>query len=57
MTVEEGLKMVVSGGLVTPPDRRPAGRRAPADGAGPGQETAGSEAGGAEPSKTLVSGG
>lgn len=23
MTVEEGLKMVVSGGLVTPPDRRP----------------------------------
>jgi uncharacterized membrane protein len=28
MTVEEGLKMVVSGGLVTPPDRRPAARRA-----------------------------
>jgi uncharacterized membrane protein len=24
MTVEEGVKMVVSGGLVTPPDRRPA---------------------------------
>ena len=24
MTVEEGIKMVVSGGLVTPPDRRPA---------------------------------
>src|SRR3546814_6529019 len=23
MTVEEGLKMVVSGGIVTPPDRRP----------------------------------
>ena len=22
MTVEEGLKMVVSGGIVTPPDRR-----------------------------------
>ncbi len=28
MTVEEGLKMVVSGGLVTPPDRRPAAQRA-----------------------------
>jgi uncharacterized membrane protein len=28
MTVEEGLKMVVSGGLVTPPDRRPAEQRA-----------------------------
>jgi uncharacterized membrane protein len=28
MTVEEGLKMVVSGGLVTPPDRRPADQRA-----------------------------
>jgi uncharacterized membrane protein len=27
MTVEEGLKMVVSGGLVTPPDRRPAEQR------------------------------
>jgi len=28
MTVEEGIKMVVSGGIVTPPDRRPAaGRR------------------------------
>jgi uncharacterized membrane protein len=24
MTVEEGIKMVVSAGLVTPPDRRPA---------------------------------
>ena len=24
MTVEEGIKMVVSGGIVTPPDRRPA---------------------------------
>jgi uncharacterized membrane protein len=23
MTVEEGIKMVVSGGIVTPPDRRP----------------------------------
>lgn len=36
MTVEEGIKMVVSGGIVTPPDRRPANRRsvkrvAPAD--------------------------
>jgi uncharacterized membrane protein len=30
MTVEEGLKMVVSGGIVTPPDRRP-----PEDGARP----------------------
>ncbi|MDH3596043.1 MAG: DUF502 domain-containing protein [Rhodospirillales bacterium] len=28
MSVEEGLKMVVSGGLVTPPDRRPAAQRA-----------------------------
>ena len=27
MTVEEGIKMVVSGGLVTPPDRRPAYQR------------------------------
>jgi len=27
MTVEEGLKMVVSGGIVTPPDRRPPGAR------------------------------
>lgn len=37
MTVEEGIKMVVSGGIVTPPDRRPAEeqekkRVAPADG-------------------------
>ena len=37
MTVEEGIKMVVSGGIVTPPDRRPAAeqekkRVAPADG-------------------------
>ena len=37
MTVEEGIKMVVSGGIVTPPDRRPADLRAiprvaPADG-------------------------
>jgi uncharacterized membrane protein len=23
MSVEEGIKMVVSGGIVTPPDRRP----------------------------------
>ena len=23
MTVEEGIKMVVSGGIVTPPERRP----------------------------------
>ena len=28
MTVEEGIKMVVSGGIVTPPDRRPADIRA-----------------------------
>ncbi len=28
MTVEEGIKMVVSGGIVTPPDRRPADLRA-----------------------------
>lgn len=27
MTVEEGIKMVVSGGIVTPPDRRPPGER------------------------------
>nr|WP_158048150.1 DUF502 domain-containing protein [Skermanella pratensis] len=27
MTVEEGIKMVVSGGIVTPPDRRPVARR------------------------------
>ncbi|MGB0631464.1 MAG: DUF502 domain-containing protein [Alphaproteobacteria bacterium] len=37
MTVEEGIKMVVSGGIVTPPDRRPPEERkkkrvAPADG-------------------------
>jgi len=37
MTVEEGIKMVVSGGIVTPPDRRPADvqavpKVAPADG-------------------------
>ena len=37
MTVEEGIKMVVSGGIVTPPDRRPVEeqqrkRVAPADG-------------------------
>ena len=37
MTVEEGIKMVVSGGIVTPPDRRPPELRgkkliAPADG-------------------------
>ena len=37
MTVEEGIKMVVSGGIVTPPDRRPPAEReikrvAPADG-------------------------
>lgn len=36
MTVEEGIKMVVSGGIVTPPDRRPANQQsvkrvAPAD--------------------------
>lgn len=29
MTVEEGIKMVVSGGIVTPPDRRPVEDRAP----------------------------
>ncbi len=29
MTIEEGIKMVVSGGIVTPPDRRPAAERAP----------------------------
>ena len=28
MTVEEGIKMVVSGGIITPPDRRPAEVRA-----------------------------
>ena len=28
MTVEEGIKMVVSGGIITPPDRRPARIRA-----------------------------
>lgn len=28
MTVEEGIKMVVSGGIVTPPDKRPAHERA-----------------------------
>jgi len=28
MTIEEGAKMVISGGLVTPPDRRPAAERA-----------------------------
>lgn len=28
MTVEEGIKMVVSGGIITPPDRRPADVRA-----------------------------
>jgi uncharacterized membrane protein len=27
MTVEEAIKMVVSGGIVTPPDRRPLGKR------------------------------
>ena len=27
MTVEEGIKMVVSGGIITPPDRRPADLR------------------------------
>lgn len=27
MTVEEGIKMVVSGGIVTPPDRRPAAQQ------------------------------
>ena len=27
MTVEDGIKMVISGGIVTPPDRRPAGLR------------------------------
>lgn len=28
MTVEEGIKMVVSGGIVTPPDRRPTAQQA-----------------------------
>jgi uncharacterized membrane protein len=28
MTVEEGIKMVVSAGIVTPPDRRPTDVRA-----------------------------
>ncbi len=28
MTIEEGIKMVISGGVVTPPDRRPADARA-----------------------------
>lgn len=28
MTVEEGIKMVISGGIVTPPDRRPAEQQA-----------------------------
>lgn len=27
MSIEEGIKMVVSGGIVTPPDRRPPGQR------------------------------
>lgn len=27
MTVEDGIKMVISGGIVTPPDRRPAAQR------------------------------
>ena len=30
MTVEEGMKMAISGGIVAPPDRRPVERRQPA---------------------------
>ncbi|MEQ8965271.1 MAG: DUF502 domain-containing protein [Azospirillaceae bacterium] len=29
MTIEEGIKMVVSGGIITPPDRRPPERQVP----------------------------
>jgi len=29
MTIEEGIKMVVSGGIITPPDRRPEDERVP----------------------------
>jgi uncharacterized membrane protein len=56
MTVEEGLKMVVSGGLVTPPDRRSADRHARASHAAQGDEIASSEATAAAPARTLVSG-
>jgi len=57
MTVEEGLKMVVSGGLVTPPDRRPAERRAGEDHSLHSHEMADPGAEQAEAPKTLVSGG
>ena len=56
MTVEEGLKMVISGGLVTPPDRRSAERRAREEGAAQERELAEPEAGRPAPSTTLVSG-
>ncbi len=56
MTVEEGLKMVVSGGLVTPPDRSSTGRRGPEEGGPLNHEAAEPEPGRPAPSTTLVSG-
>lgn len=57
MTVEEGLKMVVSGGLVTPPDRRPAEQRSKEAGSLHSHEIAAVDPGAAKRRDTLVPGG
>jgi len=57
MTVEEGLKMVVSGGLVTPPDRRSLEQRSKEAGTLHGREFAAIEPEDAERRDTLVPGG
>lgn len=57
MTVEEGLKMVVSGGLVTPPDRRPVEQRSKDAGSLQGHEIAATDPGDPERRDTLVPGG
>jgi uncharacterized membrane protein len=50
MTVEEGIKMVISGGVVTPPDRHPkTGDQGPGETPGPEEETpVAARAGGAD---------
>jgi uncharacterized membrane protein len=57
MTVEEGLKMVVSGGLVTPPDRRSASQKSHDDGSLQGHDITATDPEKSERSKTLVPGG
>jgi uncharacterized membrane protein len=56
MTVEEGLKMVVSGGIVTPPDRRAPDERVPDERVPDerGKTTTTDDAAGAKPPRTMA---